>query len=260
MVSDANWRPTTHDRILLRTLNRSARCRGRLAFAAPVALWRTDVGVQARGPRALVCFAVSCAIVTGLFFWQGWQGFNLYDEGFLWYGAQRVIAGEVPLRDFQVLRSRPVLLVRRADDALGRQRDRRASCCGCGISGRGTDDRPAADLRKQPAPERADDDSGSRDPQRLDVSAPQAVRHNAVRCTDGGPCLACPQSFRKSCFAAGVVVGLAAIFGRNHGVYGVAASIGAIAYLASRENALRLWPLWRPGRPASRSGICRCWR
>lgn len=50
--------------------------------------------------RILLLAAMSAAAVAVLFRLEGHVGFNLADESYLWYGAQRVLLGEVPIRDF----------------------------------------------------------------------------------------------------------------------------------------------------------------
>jgi len=184
--------------------------------------------------KTAVVLAMSCLFVFWKLAWQGKKGLNLGDEGFLWYGVQRVLLGEVPILDFMaydpgryywsaallgVVGDNGILGVRTAASVF------QALGLFVGLlliarSGRGglKDEAPywivsAAILVVWMFPRH----------KLFDISL-SILLLGALTCLASRPS-------QQRYFFAGVCVGLVAVFGRNHGVYGAVASLGLIACL-----------------------------
>jgi hypothetical protein len=185
--------------------------------------------------RMLLALLVSGAFVVGSFVWQGHYGFNIGDEGFLWYGVQRVQAGEVPILDFMSYDPgryywSATLMGLLRDDGILALRIAVAVFQLLGLF--------VALLLL------------SRGKSRLDATlfilaattllAWMYPRHKLFDISLSTMLIAVltllvQQPSHRRFFLAGIAVGLVAVFGRNHGLYGVAGILGVIIYLGCRQ-------------------------
>lgn len=198
---------------------------------------------------SILVIAVFC--VLALFIWQGNNGFNLWDEGFLWYGVQRVIRGEVPIRDFMAYDPgryywSAALMSLWGDSGIMALRGAAAIFQAAGLFFGLL--LIAKALKKQ-------------DFLFLLLSAVTLLvwmfpRHKVFDHSLSMLSIAAvtflvqsPTGLRY--FFSGLCVGILAIFGRNHGVYGVAGSLVAMLWLSIKSaggpRAIRGFALWVGG-------------
>lgn len=197
-----------------------------------------NVMMQKKGYIALNALVISCLVVLISFLWQGNKGFSLWDEGFLWYGVQRVLLGEVPIRDFMAYDPgryywSSALLSVIGDNGIMSLRAVVAVFQSLGLfvgllliakSGK-SEAKGVAFFWVVSA---------------LTLAVWMIPRHKLFDISIslfliGVLTYLISNPIPKRYFFTGVCVGLIAAFGRNHGMYGVAASLGAIVWLNIKD-------------------------
>jgi hypothetical protein len=210
---------------------------------------QSSLGVGAHNQQPVIGVwqvAILAFLFVSVFFvWESHQGFNLADDSYLWYGVQRVLAGEIPIRDFQaydpgryylgalfmglsgakgIMALRYVLVVVQllamaaALASIASVRPLRGGITFLSIC--------ALTFAIWMVPRYKMFD--------MAVAITQVCMFAClIRRTS-------PSNF----FLSGLVLGFATYIGRNHGLYGAAAILGILVYLAIRCED---WRAWRHG-------------
>lgn len=181
--------------------------------------------------RTLQIALISILWASIFFVWQGHSGLDLWDEGFLWYGAQRTMQGEVPFRDFfsydpgRYYWSAAIMFALQ-DNGIVALRAAAALIQAGGLF-------LALQALDRTAPRNG--------PLFLLLAATSVViwmfpRHkyfdiSAALALIGVLTWLAERPDIRRYFLAGLTVGLVAVIGRNHGVYGLAGSLFVLGYL-----------------------------
>jgi hypothetical protein len=191
---------------------------------------------RSSSPALLQLAALSAAAAIAMFVWEGRVGLNIPDGGFFWYGVQRVLRGELPIRDFMAYDpgryywSAASMFLTRTSGIVALRAGTEVFAwigvfAGAWIIYRSTERRdPLLSL--------------------IAIVTLTAWMYPWFKVFDNTVAiiLVCALAHLirapspRSYFVAGVVVGLAAVFGRNHGIYGLTACVGGMAYLAPNRR------------------------
>jgi len=216
------------------------------------AFWPTIADSRFKVTLALVALIA----VAAQFFWQGRAGFDFGDEGFLWYGAQRILVGDVPIRDFMSYDPgryyfSSVLMLMTGDNGIMSLRFGSAVFQMAGLF-------VGLSLIARSQPGGGNENLAFLFASALVLLVWMFPRHKLFDISLSlflvgilTYWLAAPRPGRY--FIAGFCIGLIAVFGRNHGVYGVAASLSAMIWLVlgpsaqTRAELARGMLLWTAG-------------
>lgn len=203
---------------------------------------------------ALYTLAISGLIVFLSYIWQGNKGFNLWDEGFLWYGVQRVLLGEVPIRDFMAYDPgryywTAALVSLFGDSGIMSLRAAVAAFQTLGLF-------VGVFLIAQSQRLKCKGDVVFILLAAITLAVWMFPRHKLFDISIsilliGVLAYLISNPVSKRYLVAGACVGLIAVFGRNHGVYGALGSLGVIAWLSIKNQSnigfIKAVVLWGAG-------------
>jgi hypothetical protein len=206
---------------------------------------------QGRNYTAFITLAISCFVVLMSFIWQGNRGFSLWDEGFLWYGVQRVLQGEVPILDFMAYDPgryywSAALLGLFGDSSIVSLRAAVAIIQVLGLF-------VGLLLIAQSNKSKARHDIFFWLLSAAILFSWMFPRHKLFDVSIsifllGVLTYLISNPLPKRYFITGTCIGLIAVFGRNHGVYGAIASLGVITWLninnSSSQSLFKIVVLW----------------